>query len=186
METKSSSQVPPQRRYLTILFADLVGYTELSEQLDPEDLREIQVRYQEIVRSVVERYGGFLARFIGDGILVYFGYPLAHENDAERALRAGLEIVEQLTRNEKQIPGDQRTPALPVRIGVHTGLVVVGPELLGAGRQESGVVGEAVNLAARMQAEAPANSVVVSRETLELVEGRFDSKLLGLKRLKGN
>src|SRR5919109_3217792 len=95
-EIGSPARSVPERRYLTILFADLVGYTELSERLDPEDLRELQGRYQHLVLTVMERYGGFVARFIGDGILVYFGYPVAHENDAERALRAALEVIQYL------------------------------------------------------------------------------------------
>src|SRR3974390_3905280 len=95
--TGASQSALAQRRYLTILFCDLVGYTALSEQLDPEDLRDLQLQYQRLALAVMERYGGFVARFDGDGALVYFGYPSAHENDAERAVRAALEIVQALS-----------------------------------------------------------------------------------------
>src|SRR5215472_13913362 len=95
-EVVSTVRSVPERRYLTILFADLVGYTALSERLDPEDLRELQNRYQRLTLAVMEGFGGFVARFAGDGILVCFGYPVAHENDAERALRAALKVIERL------------------------------------------------------------------------------------------
>ena len=152
--TWSAGRSVPERRYLTILFADLVGYTELSEQLDPEDLRELQSRYQHLVLAVMEQFGGFVASFSGDGVLVYFGYPVAHENDAERALRAALKVIERLAQMDTNI-GGQLVPKLAVRIGVHAGLVVIGHELISAGRHEHSVVGEAVNIAARLQAEAP-------------------------------
>src|SRR5215475_13233680 len=180
----TSRSTVPQRRYLTILFCDLVGYTELSERLDPEDLQELQSRYQRLALTVMERYNGFVARFSGDGILVYFGYPTAHENEAERAVRAALELVERLIDLNVN-SRDQRLPALAVRIGIHTGLVVIGSEATSGGWQEHSIVGEAVNLAARLQTEAEPNSVIVSRETLELVEGYFAVESLGPKRLKG-
>ena len=173
-----------ERRYLTILFCDLVGYTKLSEQLDPEDLQGIQREYQSLVRTVMERYSGFVARFSGDGVLVYFGYPTAHENDAERAVRASLELIERLGDFNSNIR-DQPVPELAIRIGIHTGLVVTGSEETSAGRQEHSVIGEAVNLAARLQEEASPNSILISRETLELVEGYFMVELAGAKRLKG-
>jgi class 3 adenylate cyclase/tetratricopeptide (TPR) repeat protein len=174
----------PERRYLTILFSDLVGYTELSERIDPEDLRDLQVRYQRLALTVMERYGGFVARFSGDGVLVYFGYPAAHENDAERAVRAGLELVERLIGLDERLD-ERQVPQLSSRIGIHTGLVVVGPEAASAGRTEHGIVGEAVNLAFRLQAEAPPNAVVVSKETLDLVEGLVASEALGPRKIKG-
>ncbi len=174
----------PQRRYLTILFCDLVGYTELSEQLDPEDLRDLQLQYQRLALTVMERYSGFVARFSGDGVLVYFGYPTAHENDAERAVRAALELTDRLVELNGNLRG-QQLPGIAMRIGIHTGLIVIGSELSSGGVQDHGIVGEAANLAARLQADAPANSVVVSGETFELISGLFDYESLGPKRFKG-
>jgi class 3 adenylate cyclase/tetratricopeptide (TPR) repeat protein len=173
----------PERRYITILFCDLVGYTQLSEQLDPEDLWELQAQYQRLALAVMERYGGFVASFSGDGILVYFGYPSAHENDAERAVRAALELLDRLPRMD--VGGRSQLTRLAVRIGVHTGLVMIGAELASSGPRQHEVVGEAANLAARLQAEAPTNAVVVSQETLELVEGLFVAETLGPRQLKG-
>jgi class 3 adenylate cyclase/tetratricopeptide (TPR) repeat protein len=174
----------PQRRYLTILFCDLVGYTALSEQLDPEDLRDLQLQYQRLALTVMERYGGFVAQFSGDGVLVYFGYPTAHENDAERAVRAGLELNDRLVELNANLL-TQRLPEIAVRIGIHTGLIVIGSEMASGGLRDHSVVGEAANLAARLQADAPTNSVVVSGETFELIPGLFDYESLGLKRFKG-
>jgi class 3 adenylate cyclase/tetratricopeptide (TPR) repeat protein len=176
--------IPAERRYLTISFYDLVGYTQLSEGLDPEELRQVQIRYQNLVLAVVERYGGFVARYSGDGILVYFGYPAARENDPERAVRAALEVVERVPRMATGLATIESAP-LALRVGIHTGLVVIGSEMASGGRADHSVVGEAVNLAARLQTEAPPDSVVVSGETRNLIEGLFDTQALGLKRLKG-
>src|SRR5438105_4996160 len=126
--TVASRSNVPQRRYLTILFCDLVGYTELSEQLDPEDLRDLQLQYQRLALTVMERYGGFVAQFSGDGVLVYFGYPSAHENDAERAVRAALELSDRLEELNVDLRG-QQLPEIAVRMGIHTGLIVIGSEL---------------------------------------------------------
>jgi class 3 adenylate cyclase/tetratricopeptide (TPR) repeat protein len=174
----------PQRRYLTILFCDLAGYTELSEQLDPEDLRDLQLQYQRLALTVMERYGGFVAQFSGDGVLVYFGYPTAHENDAERAVRAALELRDRLGELNLDLRS-QRLPDIAIRIGIHTGLIVIGSELASGGAQDHSIVGEAANLAARLQADAPTNSVVVSGETFEMISGMFDYESLGPKRFKG-
>lgn len=187
MEIETGSQAPPvprERRYLTIVFSDLVGYTQLSEWMDPEDLRELQLRYQRAALTAMENYGGFVASYSGDGILVYFGYPTAHENDAERAVRAALELVSLVTTLKVESDGESHA-SLSVRIGVNTGLLVIGTEPLSMGRMEYGVVGEAVNLASRLKDEAPVNSVVITRETLELVEGLFDTESLGDWRVKG-
>jgi predicted ATPase/class 3 adenylate cyclase len=173
-----------ERRYLTIVFSDLVGYTQLSEWMDPEDLQDLQLRYQRAALTAMEDYGGFVASYSGDGILVYFGYPTAHENDAERAVRAALELVKRVPALEVKTGNGSDSP-LAVRIGVHTGLLVIGSEMLSTGRMEHGVVGEAVNLAARLKEEAPVNSVVVTKETLELIEGLFESESLGDKRIRG-
>jgi class 3 adenylate cyclase/tetratricopeptide (TPR) repeat protein len=183
-DSPSPPAVARERRYLTIVFSDLVGYTQLSEWMDPEDLRDLQLRYQRAALTAMEDYGGFVASYSGDGILVYFGYPTAHENDAERAVRAALDLLKRVPTLKVNRGNESETP-LAVRIGVHTGLLVIGPELLSMGRTEFGVVGEAVNLAARLKEEAPVNSVVVTKETLELVDGLFDSESLGDKRIRG-
>jgi class 3 adenylate cyclase/tetratricopeptide (TPR) repeat protein len=180
----TSRSTVPQRRYLTILFCDLVGYTELSEQLDPEDLRDLQLQYQRLALTVMERYGGFVAQFSGDGVLVYFGYPAAHENDAERAVRAALELHDRLHELNAELRG-QQLPEIAIRIGIHTGLIVIGSELASGGAQDHSIVGEAANLAARLQADAPTNSVIVSGETFEMISGMFDYESLGPKRFKG-
>ncbi|HUJ99353.1 MAG TPA: adenylate/guanylate cyclase domain-containing protein [Stellaceae bacterium] len=184
-ESVNSVRSAAQRRYLTMLFCDLVGYTELAEQLDPEDLRELlQDQYRRCALALVEKYGGVVASFSGDGVLAYFGYPVAHENDAERAVRAALELVEAVAALEVSA-GGRALPRLAVRIGVHTGVVVVGPEPASMGQLEHGVVGEAANLAARLQSAAQAGTVLVSQATLELVEGLFEAEALGAKKLKG-
>jgi len=183
-DSPSPPAVARERRYLTIVFSDLVGYTQLSEWMDPEDLRDLQLRYQRAALTAMEDYGGFVASYSGDGILVYFGYPTAHENDAERAVRAALDLLKRVPTLKVNRGNESDTP-LAVRIGVHTGLLVIGPELLSMGRTEFGVVGEAVNLAARLKEEAPVNSVVVTKETLELIDGLFDSEPLGDKRIRG-
>jgi class 3 adenylate cyclase/tetratricopeptide (TPR) repeat protein len=173
-----------ERRYLTSIFIDLVGYTALSERLDPEDLRLLQRRYQNLALTVMERFGGFVSQFQGDGVVVYFGYPAAHENDAERALRAALEFLHRLRSLDTTIRDGSDFP-LMARIGVNTGLVLIGPELASGGAAEFSAIGEAVNLAARLQAEAPPNSAVVSQETARLVQGKFTFEELGPRVIKG-
>src|SRR6201993_4868885 len=144
-----------ERRQLTVMFCDLVGSTPLSTRFDPEDLREIVGAYHRCVADTVGRFAGFVAKYMGDGVLVYFGYPQAHEDDAERAVRAGLVLVEAVGRLATPEP-------LNVRIGVASGLVVVG-DLIGAGAaQERGVVGETPNLAARLQSLARPGTLVVA------------------------
>jgi class 3 adenylate cyclase len=144
-----------ERRQLTVMFCDLVGSTPLSTRFDPEDLREIVGAYHRCVADTVGRFGGFVAKYMGDGVLVYFGYPEAHEDDAERAARAGLAVIDAVGRLATQEP-------LNVRIGIATGLVVVG-DLIGAGAaQERGVVGETPNLAARLQALARSGTLVIA------------------------
>src|SRR3974377_1418395 len=140
------------------MFCDLVGSTPLSTRFDPEDLREVIGAYHRCVADTVGRFAGFVAKYMGDGVLVYFGYPEAHEDDAERASRAGLAVIDAVSRLATQKP-------LNVRIGIATGLVVVG-DLIGAGAaQERGVVGETPNLAARLQAPARPGHFVVSGST---------------------
>jgi class 3 adenylate cyclase/predicted ATPase len=175
-----------ERRYATILFCDLAGYTALSERLDLEDLRDLQARYQRLAAGIIERWGGFVASFQGDGVLAFFGYPSAHETDAERAIRAGLELTERVPGLSTAPSGGGRAHApLSARIGLHTGLVMISPDPADSATGGHGAVGEAVNLAARLQAEGPPGAVLVSRETLELVEGLFDTEPLGPKEIRG-
>jgi len=167
-----------ERRQLTVMFTDLVGSTALSTTLDPEDLRSVIGAYHKCVAETVARFDGFVARYMGDGVLIYFGYPHAHEDDAERAVRAGLAIIEAIGKLGIQEP-------LRVRIGVATGLVVVG-DLVGAGEaQERGVVGETPNLAARLQGIAEPNTVVIAEGTRRLLGNLFELQDLRPKNLKG-
>ncbi|WP_136659123.1 adenylate/guanylate cyclase domain-containing protein [Nitratireductor sp. XY-223] len=171
-----------ERRQLTVMFCDLVGSTELSTRLDPEEYRETMRAYQDMCAGVITRYDGYVAKFMGDGVLAYFGWPRGHENDAERALSAGLGLA----RNVGTIsaPGLQNG-SLKVRIGVATGPVVVG-DIIGEGAaQEAAVTGETPNLAARLQELAPPNSVVVSHNTQALAGGLFDYEPMGEVSLKG-
>src|SRR5712692_977269 len=168
-----------ERRQLTVMFCDLVGSTALSAQLDPEEWREVVRMYQETCGAVITPYEGHIAQYLGDGLLVYFGYPAAHEDDAQRAVRAGLEIIEALHELNKQL-----SHPLPVRIGIHTGSVVVGA-MGSEGRQEQLALGEVPNIAARVQGLAEPNSVVVSAVTQRLVTGLFECQDLGPQALKG-
>jgi class 3 adenylate cyclase len=167
-----------ERRQVTVLFSDLVGSTALSSQMDPEDLREVISAYQRCVAEVVIRSNGFIAKYLGDGVLVYFGYPQAHEDDAERAVSAGLEVIAAV--------GALKTgTSLQTRIGIATGTVVVG-DLVGSGQaQERGIVGETPNLAARLQGIAEPNMVVIAEGTRRLLGNLFELRDLGLQELKG-
>ena len=169
-----------ERRQLTVLFCDLVGSTELAVRLDPEDLREVLAAYHRATATVVERFGGHLAKYLGDGVVAYFGWPQAHEDDAERAVRAGLALVVAVARVEPRT--DVR---LQARVGIATGQVVVG-DLVGEGEaRDEAVVGDTPNLAARLQALAAPDSVVISASTRRLVGGVFELSALGPQRLKG-
>jgi predicted ATPase/class 3 adenylate cyclase len=169
-----------ERRQLTVMFCDLVGSTALASRLDLEDLREVIGGYHKAVETVVGHFDGFVAKYMGDGVLAYFGYPQAHEDDAERAIRAGLEIVT-TARRVPVAPGGR----LRVRVGIATGLVVVG-DLVGAGEaHERGVVGETPNLAARLQTLAEPGSVVIAASTHKLTGGIFEYEELGEVELKG-
>ncbi len=173
-----------ERRQLTVMFCDLVGSTELSTRLDPEDLQEVIRAYQEACAKVVARYNGYVAKYMGDGVLVYFGYPQAHENDAERAARAGLGIVEAMADigSAHALLGEVD---LTVRVGINTGLVVVG-DIVGEGAsEEASVVGETPNVAARLQALSEPNQVVIGPLTHELIGEAFAYESLGPRRLKG-
>src|SRR5262245_48459943 len=169
-----------ERRQVTVMFSDLVGSTALSARMDPEDLREVIAAYQKCVTDTVRRFGGFVAKYMGDGVLAYFGYPQAHEDDAERAVRCGLALVEAACRLQTS-----HGVTLQVRIGIATGVVVVG-DLLGEGAaQEQGVVGETPNLAARLQTLARPGQVVIAPNTRRLTSGLFEYCDLGRVVLKG-
>ena len=168
-----------ERRQLTVMFCDLVGSTALSEQLDPEELQAVVRTYQEVSAQVIERYEGHIAQYLGDGLLVYFGYPAAHEDDAARAIRAGLEIVTALDQARSQFP-----QPVQVRIGIHTGPVVVG-QMGGGSRHEQLALGETPNIAARVQGKAAPNEVVISAATQRLVAGLFEWEDQGRHELKG-
>ena len=167
-----------ERRQVTVMFSDLVGSTALSARMDPEDLREVISAYQKCVAETVQRFGGFVAKYMGDGVLIYFGYPQAHEDDAERAVRAGLELVAAVSGLKTHAP-------LQTRVGIATGLVVVG-DLIGSGAsQEQAIVGETPNLAARLQGVAEPNSVVIAESTRKLVGNLFELEDLEAQDLKG-
>ncbi len=172
------TQDTAERRHVTVMFSDLVGSTAMSAGMDPEDLREVISAYQKCVAETVRRCGGFVAKYMGDGALVYFGYPHAHEDDAEQAVRAGLELVGGVSALKSPVP-------LQTRVGIATGLVVVG-DLIGSGEaQERGIVGETPNLAARLQGVAEPNTVVIAENTRRLLGNLFELKDLGGKHLKG-
>jgi class 3 adenylate cyclase/predicted ATPase len=167
-----------ERRQVTVMFSDLVGSTALSARMDPEDLREVISAYQKRVAETVQRFGGFVAKYMGDGVLIYFGYPQAHEDDAEQAVRTGLELIAAVTALKAPAP-------LQTRIGIATGVVVVG-DLIGSGEaQERGIVGETPNLAARLQGIAEPNMVVIADGTRKLLGNLFELQDLGPKDLKG-
>jgi class 3 adenylate cyclase/predicted ATPase len=174
------------RRQLTVMFCDLVGSTSLSEQFDPEIVRDMITSYRETCARVVEYYDGFVARYVGDGILVYFGYPNAHEDDAERAVLTALEIVRIVSTStqSKESPGPLGV-ASAVRIGIATGLVVVGDVIGERTEEHDSVVGETPNLAARLQALAPPNCVVIAPSTHSLLKAKFEYTNLGSHILKG-
>jgi class 3 adenylate cyclase len=167
-----------ERRQVTVMFSDLVGSTALSTRMDPEDLRDVIAAYQKCAAEAVRRFGGFVAKYMGDGLLVYFGYPQAHEDDAERAVQAGLELVAAVSALNSPV-------WLRTRVGIATGLVVVG-DLIGSGEaQERGIIGETPNLAARLQGIAEPNMVVIAESTRKLLGDLFELTDLGPKDLRG-
>jgi len=184
-QTPASPEVTPpaartdaERRQVTVMFSDLVGSTALSARMDPEDLREVISAYQKCVAETVRHFDGFVAKYMGDGVLVYFGYPQAHEDDAERAVRAGLELIAAVTALKSPV-------SLQTRVGIATGLVVVG-DLIGSGEaQERGIVGDTPNLAARLQGIAEPNMVVIAEGTRKLLGNLFELEDFGAKDLKG-
>src|ERR1700752_4747791 len=179
-DRRGSKAPGAERRQLTVMFADLVGSTALSARLDPEELRDIIGGYHSRCAEVITGSGGFVAKYMGDGVLAYFGYPQAHEEDAERAVRAGLALVEAVGTLDARAG-----TALRARVGIATGLVVVG-DLLGEGAaQEQAVVGDTPNLAARLQALAEPGAVVIASSTRRLTRGLFEYRDLGTVALKG-
>jgi class 3 adenylate cyclase len=176
--TESKPQDTAERRQVTVMFSDLVGSTALSARMDPEDLREIISGYQKCVAETVQRFGSLVAKYMGDGVLVYFGYPQAHEDDPERAVRVGLELIGAVGELKPDAP-------LQTRVGIATGLVVVG-DLIGSGAaQEQAMVGETPNVAARLQSIAEPNMVIIAESTRKLLGNLFDLEDLGAKNIKG-
>src|SRR5215510_13119604 len=173
-----TSQASGERRQITVMFSDLVGSTALSARMDPEDLREVISAYQKCVAEAVRRFGGFVARYFGDGVLVYFGYPEAHEDDADRAVRAGLEVIASVIALKTPV-------SLQTRVGIATGLAVVGDLIESGDGQERGIVGETPNLAARLQEIAEPNTVVIAETTRSLLGNLFELKDLGARDLRG-
>jgi class 3 adenylate cyclase len=172
-----------ERRQLTVLLCDLVDSTVLASQLDPEEWRAVVRAYQDTCAKVIARYEGRIAQYLGDGLLVYFGYPQAHEDDAQRAVRAGLGMVEALGQLNTRLAQEQGV-SLAVRLGIHTGLVVVG-EMGGGNHHEQLALGETPNVAARLQGLAAPNTLVVSAATMPLLGGFFACQSLGTPPLKG-
>src|SRR6476620_6777502 len=178
--SKPVPRTDAERRQLTVMFCDLVGSSELSVRLDPEDLRRVIGAYHTCIKEIIGRYQGMIARYMGDGVLAYFGYPQAHEDDAEQATRAGLALVDAVAK----LRTDPATE-LQVRVGIATGMVVVG-DLTGEGSaQEQTVIGETPNLAARLQTFAKPGTVLISESTHRLTEGHFECCNLGPVALKG-
>ena len=175
---RPSSIDSAERRQVTVLFADLVGSTALSARMDPEDLRKVIAAYHKCVAEIVRRFGGFVSQYLGDGVLAYFGYPQAHEDDAERAVRASLELIAAVAALKTRVP-------LQTRVGIATGLVVVGDVIDAGGSQERGIIGETPNLGARLQGFAAPNTVVIAESTRKLLGNLFELNDLGAKELKG-
>ncbi len=172
-----------ERRQLTVLFCDLVDSTALATQLDPEELREVVRAYQRVCAEAIQRFEGHIAQYLGDGLLVYFGYPQAHEDDGQRAVRAALGMVQAMAQLNERL-GSEWGVRLAVRVGIHTGMVVVG-EMGGGGRQEQLALGETPNLSARLQALAAPDTIVISSATQRLLQGMFAYEDLGAHTLKG-
>ena len=168
-----------ERRYLSVMFCDMVGSTEISARLDPEDLGALIQAYQNRVATTVHQYGGFIARHVGDGVLIYFGWPKATETDAEQAIRAALVTAREVSGTA--INGER----VLVRIGIATGLVVIGGQIDIGGARHQAAIGETPNRAARLQALAQPNSIIIDRATRQQVRNLFDCRELGALSLKG-
>src|SRR5689334_10189665 len=168
-----------ERRLLSVMFCDLIGSTSLSARLDPEDLREVIRSYQACVASTIQQFGGFIARYVGDGVLIYFGWPQAHETDAERAVRAGLAVAAAV----REVPVSGET--LQVRIGIATGLVVVGEPIGSGDARQQTAIGETPNRAARLQSLSGPGVMVIDAATRRQIGGLFTCQDLGTVGLKG-
>jgi class 3 adenylate cyclase len=178
-QTRDAAEVRDgERRQLTVMFCDLVNSTMLSERLDPEELRDLIQAYQKACVAAITAFDGYVAKYLGDGLLIYFGYPTAHEDDAARAVRAGLAIIDKLRETQLAQP-------LHIRVGIHTGLVVAGEMGSGEYREHLAIVGETPNVAARLQEQAPPDCVVISSTTYHLVPGLFECEDMGKRMLKG-
>ena len=190
LEGGSVTDPPPgmagagQKRHMTVLFCDLVDSTPLAGSLDPEDWRDVLSAYQHVCVRAIERFDGYTAQYLGDGVVAYFGYPRAHEDDAQRAVHAGLGIVDELVAVDEYYR-ERLGISLQARVGLHTGVVVVGEMGAGEARSQHGIVGETPHIAARLQSVAVPGSVVVSADTRDLIEGYFETESLGEKELKG-
>src|SRR5215470_16297766 len=189
-ETQPPHVPPPElrspeaeRRQLTVMFCDLVASTELASQLDPEEYRNVVRAYQRVCSEVITRFDGHTAQLLGDGLLVYFGYPLAHEDDAQRAVRTGLGILAAMEDLNTRLQQEKGIP-LAVRVGIHTGLVVVG-EMGGEGRYESLALGEVPNVCSRIEGLTAPNTIAISEATYRLVQGYFACQDLGAQTLRG-
>jgi class 3 adenylate cyclase len=169
-----------ERRHLTVLFSDLVGSTEIAAHLDAEDWRELAAHYQRTAAAAVTRFGGHVAKYLGDGLMVYFGWPQAHEDDAERAVRAGLAVVDEVAALNGRLVTEHRVK-LAVRVGIETGSVVMGQ----GGGEGVDVFGDAPNVASRVQSAAQPDSVVITAAVQELVAGLFVVEDRGAEQLKG-
>jgi class 3 adenylate cyclase len=183
-QPSTKSRTPEaERRQLTVMFCDLVDSTPLSGQLDPEDYRDMVRAYQNVCTEVIQRYEGHIAQLLGDGLLIYFGYPQAHEDDAHRAVRTGLGILAAMADLHTRLQQEQGVQ-LALRVGIHTGLVVVGA--MGSGdRQEHLALGETPNIAARIQGLAAPNTIAISEVTYQLLQGYFACEALGVQTLRG-
>src|SRR5215475_9181352 len=178
------SRIPEaERRHLTVMLCDVVESTKLASQLDPEDWRDVVRAYQQVCTDVIQRYDGHIAQLLGDGLLVYFGYPQAHEDDPQRAVRTGLGILAAMGDLNKKLE-QEKGITLALRLGLHTGLVVVG-EMGGAGRQEQLALGEVPNIASRIQGLAKPNTIMISPDTYRLIQGYFDCEAFGEQTLRG-
>jgi len=178
---QSNEEIQGERRHLTVLFCDLVNSTEIAAHLDPEEWRDIAAQYQRSAGEAVMRLGGHVAKYLGDGLVVYFGYPQAHEDDAERAVRGGLAIVDAIAPLNDRLAGEQSAVKLAVRVGIHTGSVVVGQ----GGGKDADVFGDAPNIASRVQAVAAPDTVVITAPVHQLISGLFVVEDRGAHALKG-
>lgn len=171
----------PERRQITLMFCDLVDSTVLSQRLDPEEFHRLIQSYQDVCSDIITRYEGHIAQYLGDGLLVYFGYPLAHEDDAQRAVRAAMEIIRAI---QGLAVSEQLDQTIELRIGIHTGMVVIGE--MGRGqKREILALGDTPNIASRVQGLAEPNTVLISSTTYRLVQGYFDCDNKGIHELKG-